>query len=73
MQYHLTSSNGNVPKRDLLRELRVIGETLANLTFLTVLEADQPERVRRYMKMVDENIYLMHNHLQEAENGLTST
>ena len=42
MHAALTSSNGTASKRDLVRELRIIGETLANLTYLTSVEADQP-------------------------------
>jgi hypothetical protein len=64
MHSDLTSSNGNVLKRDL----RIIGETLANLTYLTSMEADQPERVRHYMKMADENIDRMRDRLQLNEN-----
>jgi hypothetical protein len=52
MHADLPSSNGTAPKRDLVQELRIIGETLANLTYLTSMEADQPECVRRYMKIV---------------------
>jgi hypothetical protein len=68
MHSDLTSSNGNAQKRDLVRELRIIGETLANLTYLAALEADQPERVRHYMKMADEIIDRMRNRLQLNEN-----
>jgi hypothetical protein len=55
MHSDLTSSNGNAPKRDLVRELGIIGETLANLTYLTALEADQTERVRHYLKMAEKH------------------
>ena len=68
MHADLTSSNGTAPKRDLVRELRIIGETLANLTYLTSMEADQPEHVRHYMKMADENIDRMLKRLQTNEN-----
>ena len=63
-----TSSNGAGPKRDLVRELRIIVETLANLTYLTSMEADQPERVRHYMEVADENIDRMLKRLQMHEN-----
>ena len=65
-----TSSNGAGPKKDLVRELRIIVETLANLTYLTSMKADQPERVRHYMKMADENIDRMLKRLQSTENRL---
>lgn len=68
MHSDLTSSNGTAPKRDLVRELRIIGEILANLTYLTSLEADQPECVRHYMRMADENIDRMLKLLQLNEN-----
>ncbi|HTF64999.1 MAG TPA: hypothetical protein VK638_20160 [Edaphobacter sp.] len=36
-----------------------IAEVLANLTYLTLKDADRPERVRMYMSLADEQITLL--------------
>jgi hypothetical protein len=41
------------------RKLQNIAEVLANLTYLTLKDADRPERVRVYMALVDEQIRLL--------------
>lgn len=46
------------------RKLQNIAEVLANLTYLTVKEADWPERVRVYMGLADEQITLLNMHLR---------
>jgi hypothetical protein len=68
MNIDLTSSNGPTPTRDLVRELRIVGEILGNLTYLTTMEADRPERVRHYMEMADESIDRMLERLQVSQN-----
>jgi hypothetical protein len=41
-----------------------IAEVLANLTYLTLKDADRPERVRLYMGMADEQIALLSKQCQ---------
>jgi hypothetical protein len=41
-----------------------IAEVLANLTYLTLKDAERPERVRMYMGLANEQITLLSKHLQ---------
>jgi hypothetical protein len=63
MHAELTSSNGTAPKQDLIKELQIIGEVLANLTYLTSMEADHSDEVRLYMKMADQQLDRMFKRL----------
>jgi hypothetical protein len=45
--------------RERTRKLQNIAEVLANLAYLTLKDADRPERVRMYMALVDEQIRLL--------------
>jgi hypothetical protein len=54
-----TQSNGDSSGSGRARKLRNIVEVLANLTYLTLKDADRPERVRMYMGLVDEQIRLL--------------
>jgi hypothetical protein len=54
-----TQSNGDSSGSGRTRKLRNIAEVLANLTYLTLKDADRPERVRMYMGLVDEQIRLL--------------
>jgi hypothetical protein len=46
------------------RKLLNIAEVLANLTYLTLKDADRPERVRMYMGLADEQITLLSMYCQ---------
>jgi hypothetical protein len=59
-----TQSNGNSSDSGRVRKLLNIVEVLANLTYLTLKDADRPERVRVYMGLADEQITLLSKHLQ---------
>jgi hypothetical protein len=59
-----TQSNGDSSSSGRVRTLLNIVEVLANLTYLTLKDADRPERVRVYMGLVDEQITLLSKHLQ---------
>jgi hypothetical protein len=41
---------------ELLRKTAKTLEIMTNLTFLTAFDADQPEKVRRYMSLADEEL-----------------
>jgi hypothetical protein len=58
-----TQSNGHSSGSGR-RKLQNIAEVLGNLTYLTLKEADRPERVRVYMGLADEQIRLLSMHLQ---------
>jgi hypothetical protein len=59
-----TQSNGNSSDSGRVRKLLNVVEVLANLTYLTLKDADRPERVRVYMGLADEQITLLSKHLQ---------
>jgi hypothetical protein len=59
MDRRWTQSNGDSSGSGRTRKLRNIAEVLANLTYLTLKDADRPERVRMYMTLVDEQIRLL--------------
>jgi hypothetical protein len=59
-----TQSNGDSSGSGRTLKLRNIVEVLANLTYLTLKDADRPERVRVYMGQVDEQINLLRMHLR---------
>jgi len=59
-----TQSNGDSSGSGRARKLLNIAEVLANLTYLTLKDADRPERVRVYMGLADEQITLLSKHLQ---------
>ena len=63
MHAELTFSNGTAPKQDLIKELQIIGEVLANLTYLTSMGADNSDEVRLYMKMADQQLDRMFKRL----------
>jgi hypothetical protein len=54
-----TQSNGNSSDSGRVRKFQNVAEVLANLTYLTLKDADRPERVRMYMGLVDEQITLL--------------
>jgi hypothetical protein len=54
-----TQSTGDSRGSERTRKLQNIAEVLANLTYLTLKDADRPERVRVYMALVDEQIRLL--------------
>lgn len=51
------------------RKLQNIAEVLANLIYLTLKDADRPQRVRVYMGLADEQITLLSKHLQANRLG----
>jgi hypothetical protein len=59
-----TQSNGDSSSSGRTRKLQNIAEVLANLTYLTLKDADRPERVREYMGLADEQITLLSMHCQ---------
>jgi hypothetical protein len=59
MDRRWTQSTGNSSGSGRTRKLLNIAEVLANLTYLTLKDADRPERVRVYMGMADEQIRLL--------------
>jgi hypothetical protein len=59
-----TQFYGNSSDSGRARKLQNIAEVLANLTYLTLKDADRPERVRLYMGLADEQITLLSTHLQ---------
>jgi hypothetical protein len=52
-------STGDSSGSGRTRKLLNIAEVLANLTYLTLKDADRPERVRVYMGIADEQIRLL--------------
>jgi hypothetical protein len=54
-----TQSNAHSSGSGRTRELQNIAEVLANLTYLTLKDADRPERVRVYMGLAEEQITLL--------------
>jgi hypothetical protein len=54
-----TQSNAHSSGSGRTRELENIAEVLANLTYLTLKDADRPERVRVYLGLADEKINLI--------------
>jgi hypothetical protein len=56
----IADSSGSGRARKLLN----IAEMLANLTYLTLKDADRPERVRLYMDLADEQIALLSKQCQ---------
>ncbi len=59
-----TQSNGNSSGSGRRHKLQNIVEVLANLTYLTLKDANRPERVRVYMGQADEQIKLLRMHLR---------
>ena len=59
-----TQPNGDSSGSGRAHKLQNIVEVLANLTYLTLKDAGQPERVRVYMGLADEQITLLSKHLQ---------
>jgi hypothetical protein len=59
-----TQSNGESSGSGRTQKLQNIVEVLANLTYLTLKDADRPERVRVYMGQADEQITLLRMHLR---------
>jgi hypothetical protein len=59
-----TQSNGDSTDSGRARKLQTILEVLANLTYLTLKDADRPEQARKYMGLADEQITLLRIHLQ---------
>jgi hypothetical protein len=64
MDLRWTQSNGDSSGGGRTRKLHNIAEVLGNLTYLTLKDADRPERVRVYMGLADEQITLLSEHLQ---------
>jgi hypothetical protein len=54
-----TQSSGDSSGSERTSKLQNIAEVLANLTYLTLKDADRPERVRMYMGLADEQITLL--------------
>jgi hypothetical protein len=59
-----TQSTGDSRGSERTRKLQNIAEVLANLTYLTLKDADRPERVRMYMGLADEQITLLSMYCQ---------
>ena len=59
-----TQSNGDSSGRGRTHKLQDIVEVLANLTYLTLKDADRPDRVRMYVGLADEQITLLRMHLR---------
>jgi hypothetical protein len=59
-----TQSNGKSSDSGLAGKFQNIAEVLANLTYLTLKDADRPERVRMYMGLADEQITLLSMYCQ---------
>jgi hypothetical protein len=59
MDRRWTQSTGDSSGTGRTRKLLNIAEVLANLTYLTLKDADRPEQVRVYMAMADEQIRLL--------------
>jgi hypothetical protein len=59
-----TQSNGASSGSGRRHKLQNIVEVLANLTYLTLKDANRPEQVRVYMGQVDEQITLLRMHLR---------
>jgi hypothetical protein len=55
-----TQSNGD----ERAEKFQNIAEVLANLTYLTLKDADRPERVRMYMSLADEQVTLLSMYCQ---------
>jgi hypothetical protein len=64
MDRRWTQPTGDSRGSERTRKLQNIAEVLANLTYLTLKDADRPERVRVYMGLADEQITLLSKHLQ---------
>ena len=67
-----TQSNGNSSGSGRTRKLQNIAEVLANLIYLTLKDADRPERVRVYMGLADEQITLLSMHCQTNRVSLST-
>jgi hypothetical protein len=59
-----TQSNEDSSGSGRTRKLQIIAEVLANLTYLTLKDADRPERVPVYMGLADEQITLLSMYCQ---------
>jgi hypothetical protein len=59
-----TQSNGDSSGSGRTDKLQNIVEVLANLTYLTLNDANRPERVRVYMGQANEQITLLRMYLQ---------
>lgn len=59
-----TQSNGDSSSIGRTHKLQDIVEVLANLTYLTLKDADRPDRVRMYVGLADEQITLLRMHLR---------
>ena len=63
----------NATSRRSLRETEHILESIANLIYLTRLEADHPARVREYMELSEERVNAMVKVLRRDVPMLSST
>jgi hypothetical protein len=59
-----TQSNGDSSVSERAEKFQNIAEVLANLTYLTLKDADRPELVRMYMSLADEQILLLSMYCQ---------
>jgi hypothetical protein len=64
MDRRWTQSNWDSSGSERAEKFQNIAEVLANLTYLTLKDADRPERVRMYMGLADEQITLLSMYCQ---------
>jgi hypothetical protein len=64
MDRRWAQSNWDSSGSERAENFQNIAEVLANLTYLTLKDADRPERVRMYMSLADEQITLLSMYCQ---------